>query len=362
MKIVAYDRQIFACQTHGGISRYFSDLAAEFVSGTDYIIKPRWGFRMHRNIYLRSIESNLIYIEPSISIPSRWMFCKSRTSSFKEADLVHSTFYHGQPYTLRKKKLVSTVFDMIPECYPPLLNRRVHGNKYEWLKASDMIVSISDHTTNQLLDIYPQFVDKVKRIHLSSSLQELQEMTLPGLGSRFWLFVGKRGGYKNFEMLLHALSRVKSCKPPLLLCFGGGNFTRREMKLIADLGLVELVETLPAIVTNDRLLKTLYIHAEALLVPSQNEGFSLPLVEALHCNTPVVASSNAVHLEVGERFCRFPGKDNSSTWAEFLRSIITNPLDRLDKVLGETSLEEYRSYYSIKRVCTEHQAVYTSVL
>ena len=42
-------------------------------------------------------------------------------------------------------------------------------------------------------------------------------------------------------------------------------------------------------------MRVLYTHAEALVFPSNYEGFGFPPLEAMQCGTPVIASDIAAH-------------------------------------------------------------------
>lgn len=53
-----------------------------------------------------------------------------------------------------------------------------------------------------------------------------------------------------------------------------------------------------------------------MLVPSLAEGFSLPLIEALACDTPVVAFDLEVYLEVARGFATFLLPLNAKSWVD----------------------------------------------
>jgi glycosyltransferase involved in cell wall biosynthesis len=94
------------------------------------------------------------------------------------------------------------------------------------------------------------------------------------------LFVGDRGGYKNFAGLVEAL-RAPALEDIQLVCYGGGPFRKGE--------------TLPRralhLSGSDELLAQLYRQAAALVYPSVYEGFGLPALEAMACHCPVVCSN-----------------------------------------------------------------------
>ena len=77
----------------------------------------------------------------------------------------------------------------------------------------------------------------------------------------------------------------------------GGPFTAEQQALVRELGLGEAIVVLP---TLDRsTLAAVYRRSALLLMPSEREGFGLPVLEALACGTPVVASDIAALREVG---------------------------------------------------------------
>ncbi len=281
--------------------------------------------------------------------------------------MVHATFYGGRPYRLGSGQgLVSSLFDMTPERHPehfflPAL-RSPHARKAAWLAASDLILSISAASADDLAFFHPAIHTPVRVIHLATDLDQLPPRPVAGLEQRpFWLMVGKRHAYKNGLTLLRALSLLERARGtgrrelPLLVCAGGGPWRPAERRWIAALGLERAVRQLPA---EDPELAWLYRHAEAVLVPSIAEGFSLPLIEALACDTPVVASDLEVHREVGQGFATLLPALNAGAWADWLAEGPDPERDRPRQRLGAEAYARLRLHYGIERLVREHREAY----
>lgn len=135
-------------------------------------------------------------------------------------------------------------------------------------------------------------------IPLATALDTLKPLPVTGLGGRrFWLMVGKRHAYKNGLTLLRALARLpRGDEAPLLVCAGGGGWRPEERRWIQTNHLEDRLLQRPV---SDGELAWLYRQAEGVLIPSIAEGFSLPAIEALLCNTAVIASDLEVHREGG---------------------------------------------------------------
>jgi len=117
-----------------------------------------------------------------------------------------------------------------------------------------------------------------------------------GPAQPYFLFVGGRGGYKNFDRLLLAwkavVGRIHDCH----LAVVGDRFRAEEHRRIAELGLRRHVREYGCVA--DEQLQKLYQHAVGLVYPSLYEGFGIPLLEAMECGTVVVASRSSSIPEV----------------------------------------------------------------
>jgi glycosyltransferase involved in cell wall biosynthesis len=70
-------------------------------------------------------------------------------------------------------------------------------------------------------------------------------------------------------------------------------------------------------------LAGLYRRAQAVLIPSEAEGFGLPVIEALACGAPVVASALPVLREVGDAACLYCPVGEVASWVELLDALLS---------------------------------------
>lgn len=114
-----------------------------------------------------------------------------------------------------------------------------------------------------------------------------------GPGSYF-LHVGRRAGHKNIRRLLQAFAACRSSADSSLVFTGAPD--AETLQAAAALGLLDKVRFEGNV--SDEQLATLYRGATALVFPSLQEGFGLPVVEAMACGTPVITSDIASLREI----------------------------------------------------------------
>ena len=102
--------------------------------------------------------------------------------------------------------------------------------------------------------------------------------------SRYFLFVGNDKPHKNVDRLMEAFARVTDAQ----LVLAGGEFERfRNRDRLVLAGFVPQEE-----------LAALYRGAIALVIPSLEEGFGLPALEAMACGAPVITSTAPALIEI----------------------------------------------------------------
>jgi mannosyltransferase len=195
----------------------------------------------------------------------------------------------------------------------------VHGaQKRRAVERADAIICISNRTRDELRRRWPWVHgEKVSVVPLAVDHDRwYPAATLPGVhesGDRV-LFVGRRDGYKRFDLAVAAVERV----PELRLTVVGSVLTpREEAHLRSRLG--NRAQTLGEV--DERSLRLLYSTAHALVVPSEDEGFGLPVLEAMACGCPVVAGSRSGLDETGGTAARWVHAQDADAYADALRSL-----------------------------------------
>ena len=102
---------------------------------------------------------------------------------------------------------------------------------------------------------------------------------------KYILFLGSIQPRKNLEGLMRAWSRInEKFKDTWLVVAGDSGRVFRSVKFFAD----ERIRFLNYVPDED--LPALYANAELFVLPSFDEGFGLPALEAMACGTPVIVS------------------------------------------------------------------------
>jgi len=149
------------------------------------------------------------------------------------------------------------------------------------LKHSAAVTTVSRWLKDEAQALVPSVRPVVAPMPVSTDLFE------PGDsrdGKRL-LFVGRLNAQKGADHLLHALAEMKT--PASLDIVGDGPDREDLVRLSRELGLGARVSWHGQLAQTE--LPELYRQAAAVVVPSVDEGLGLTAVEALLCETPVVA-------------------------------------------------------------------------
>jgi glycosyltransferase involved in cell wall biosynthesis len=115
----------------------------------------------------------------------------------------------------------------------------------------------------------------------------------------YLLFVGTLTGRKNVGVLLDAYERLRRCVPSaprLVLAGGAAPDAGPSLARIAASPLKDHVDHIGYFAQEER--ERLYAGARALVMPSLDEGFGIPALEAMSAGVPVIASNRGSLPEV----------------------------------------------------------------
>lgn len=142
------------------------------------------------------------------------------------------------------------------------------------------------------------------------------------------LHVGSTIARKRIDVLLEVLRGVRVARPDVRLVRVGGPFSAEQRVHARELGVADAIAVVPFV--DRQTLAAIYRRAAIALLPSEREGFGLPLVEALACGTPVVASDIAVLREVGGSAATFCGVGDVAAWRDRILHLLREREDDVD--------------------------------
>jgi glycosyltransferase involved in cell wall biosynthesis len=134
------------------------------------------------------------------------------------------------------------------------------------------------------------------------------------------LHVGTCIPRKRIDRLLQIVNAVRAVEPRVRLVKVGGALTLEQQELARRLGLTERIATLPFLSREE--LAALYRRAAVVIVPSDREGFGLPVAEAMACGTPVVGTDLPVFREVGGTAIHLCDGSDMDAWRNTIVRIV----------------------------------------
>lgn len=291
-----------------GISRYIANLIRglqEFDPGNFYTVflgakdvpGDFFGNRRFRPAYSRAPTG-----QPAVRVLWEQLAQPVLVNRLKP-DLLHSLAF-VRPLFCPVASVV-TVYDVSFALYPDsfkIANRLylTYFTRHS-ARAAQRVVAISENTRRDLVRlwqvspdrifvVYPGLEEHFAPITEPEKLVEFRRTR--GLPEHFILYVGTLEPRKNVEGLLRAFSlllKTGSHVRHLVLAGARGWKCQDLFDLIETLNLQQQVIT-PGYIAQAEL-PWWYAAADAFVYPSRYEGFGLPILEAMACGTPVVASN-----------------------------------------------------------------------
>ncbi|MBN1810833.1 MAG: glycosyltransferase family 4 protein [Anaerolineae bacterium] len=285
------------------------------------------------------------------------------------AEIFHATEHLLLP--LRSIPTVLTVHDLIfrhlPEHHKPLNRLYLNLTMPLYCRRADHIIVVSEHSKRDLISAYGIAAEKIAVVYEAAApefcLQSPQAVTAVraryGLPDRYLLFVGTIEPRKNLSRLLTAFESVyaEGLVDGLVivgkrgwLC--GDFFARLEESPVRE------AVILSGYVPDDDL-SAFYAGAQALVLSSVYEGFGLPVLEAMACGTPAVASNASSIPEIGGDAALYFDPLDVEAAVDAIRRLLRD--GSLRDELRERGLAQ-AARFSWQRAAAETKAVYDAVM
>jgi len=128
------------------------------------------------------------------------------------------------------------------------------------------------------------------------------------------VYMGSFMPYKNVETLARALHELPGYRLHLLSRITPA--ARARIEAIAPPGALVVHDG-----TSEEEYRALLLRCRALVTASKDEGFGLPLVEAMVLGTPIVVSDIPIFREIGGEAALFAGADDAAAFAAAVRQL-----------------------------------------
>jgi glycosyltransferase involved in cell wall biosynthesis len=237
-----------------------------------------------------------------------------------------------------------------------------------FLKRFTHVIAVSENTKHDVLRFFPFLEDRISVVHdgISHSLyRPLPKDVIESVRSKlqlpqhYVLYVSRiEHPAKNHVRLLKAFHRIKQNTnlPHKLVLVGSPSFRSSEVYETAH-SLGDDVIFTGFVPTCD--LPAVYNGAETFVFPSLYEGFGLPVLEAMACGVPVVASNVASIPEVAGEAAVLVDPYEVNEIAEVLEKLLVD-LTVQDR-LRQRGFERVKKF-SWEETARETLAVYEHVL
>ncbi|HOS83219.1 MAG TPA: glycosyltransferase family 1 protein [Methanolinea sp.] len=314
-------------QSHYGTAKYSHEISKRFPPGLINRIE------YPLPIYSRYIDGfTRRYLYPHI------------VKIFQKTDHVHHITNQDLAFLLTRMELPRTVitcYDLIPWIYyknrSPYWRRNIEG-----LCRADRIITISEFSKDEIIkhtgipaeriDVVYCGVDR-DVFYPKRDKSPLREWGIHE-NQKVILYVGSEEPRKNLETLVEAIAHVCQEIPDIVLLKVGspgmGGDRKKTLALVKTHHLEDNVFFTGDV--SEYLLAKYYNAADIFVFPSLYEGFGLPIIEAMACGCPVIASNTSSIPEVVGDAAILVNSINPEEIAKAALEILTQEEKRMEVV------------------------------
>lgn len=222
----------------------------------------------------------------------------------------------------RHRRVVSTFHDLFVitgDYSTPEFRQRFAGQARGAAQRSDLIIAVSEFTAGQVSSLLGVERSRIRVIHHGVT-------TPPAVTSEartnLILFVGALQTRKNVVRLIRAFEKTKP-NWRLVLVGSMGYGSEQALQAVADSPRRANIET-PGYLS-DLELERLYRQASIFAFPSLDEGFGMPVLDAMARGVPVLTSNRSALVEVAASAAMLVDPFDTESIASGLHSLMASP-------------------------------------
>jgi glycosyltransferase involved in cell wall biosynthesis len=237
-----------------------------------------------------------------IPFPRLWTHIRFAAALWADRPDVTFVPAHSLPFVF-PGRAVATVHDLgyrfFPEAHPAFERRCLELTTYTTARRATRLLADSEAARRDLVEQYG--VDSARIDVVYPGVEGLQRATADqiaavraryGLPERYMLFLGTLQPRKNIRRLVEAFTCFARSGGDVALVLAG----KRGWLVDDVLAQVQRDKRDKVVITGyvaDEDITALYSGALALVFPSLYEGFGFPVLESMHCGTPVLCANTS---------------------------------------------------------------------
>lgn len=297
-----------------------------------------------------------------------------------QPDIVHYPFFDFFKATLpimRRAKTIVTIHDVIPLLFPEYYPVGKRGSlaflrQKLALKTVQAVITDSSVSKKDIMQYLGIAEQKITVVPLAGNpmLQPAKPKEIRtikkryGLAKNYVLYVGDINYNKNIPQLIKALKLLPSTTQLVLV---GKNFYSHDIPewrwIEAQIALSDVakqVVMLTDVATDDTTtLSALYSGSLCYVQPSLYEGFGLPILEAMQCNTVTVACNRSSLPEVSGGTAQLC-EPTAESIAETISAVFSWSPTKREQVLREQ--RKWLKHFDWQNTAQQTAAVYQQVV
>lgn len=310
----------------------------------------------------------------------RWLRYRSfphQLNAAPKADIHHVTdhgYAHLHP-ALGEGKTCVTVHDLIPILsYREkilLANRakypKPHLNFYSlsFLTRFDLIIAASQTTKADLIEQLDLDESRIRVVPpmISDDFRPAAATEIDAFATRYsldtskkWIMLSGSEFYKNLEVALDVFALVREQLGSTVGLIKTGVLSNEFIAQLEARGLVDEVRQI--YIESSADMPLVYSFSDCLLFPSLYEGFGMPVLEAIACHTPVVASNGGALSELANGLIEHCDPFDAQAMADNVILALEDDSQR-QRVIDES--DSVLSPYRLKRVAAQMHAAYSEL-
>jgi len=220
------------------------------------------------------------------------------------------------------------------------------------------LITVSENSANDIVRDFGVQRDDVHVIPVGVDTETFAPPTLPRVPGRIVSVASSDSPMKGARVLLEAVAKLGTERDVELVMVGQPKPNGPVARAVDDLGIADRVRFLTGVSAS--ALSDLLGSAEVAVVPSLYEGFSIPAIEAMACETPLVASRAGALPEVVGDCAVLVEPANPSALAAALGELLDDEPRR--RALGAAGRRRVEERYTWRAAAAATVDIYREVI